>query len=144
MKTIYDHNRLIARFRPVDMWVLLEKSGECGRAERLRRATSCLPTLQGPDADRQSRFDENERRLRLGELVGFTPAPQVLNHGRHAFWHRLRPVASFWTREVCVPLEELREGSSGNRVGRPMADLPVLQSSELHRQTSFCQDTYGL
>ena len=85
MKTIYDHNRLIARFCPVDMWVLFEKSGECGRAKRLRRATSCLPTLQGPHANRQSRFDENERRLGLAELVGFTPAPQMLNHGRQAF-----------------------------------------------------------
>jgi hypothetical protein len=144
MKITYDHNRLIARFRPVDMWVLLEKSGECGRAERLGRATSCLPTLQGPHADRQSRFAENERRLRLAELVGFTPAPQVLNHGRHGFGHRLRLAASSWTLEVCVLLEELRERSSGDRVGRPMADLPVLQSSELHGQASFCQDPYGL
>jgi hypothetical protein len=144
MKTIYDHNRLIARSRRVDMRVLLEKSGECGRAERLRRATSCLPTLQGPHAYRQSRFDENDRRLRLAELVGFTPAPQVLNHGRHAFGHRLRLVANFWTVEVWVLLEELRERSSGDRVGRPMAYLPVLQGSELHGQACFCQNPYGL
>jgi hypothetical protein len=87
MKTIYDHDRLIARFRPVDMWVLLEKPDERGSAQGMRRSAPYLPVLQSSQFDRQTGLNQDPHSLGLAEIVGFTPTPQILNHGRHVFRH---------------------------------------------------------
>jgi hypothetical protein len=87
MKTIYDHDRLIARFRPVNMWVFLQKSDKRGSAQGMRRSASYLPVLQCSQFDRQTGLIQNVHSLGLAEVVGFTPTPQMLNHGRHIFRH---------------------------------------------------------
>jgi hypothetical protein len=87
MKTICDHNRLITRFRPADMWVLLEKSDKRGSAKGVRRSAPYLPVLQSSQFYRQTSIKQDAHSLGLAEVVGFTPTPQMLNHGRHVFRH---------------------------------------------------------
>jgi hypothetical protein len=146
MKTIYDHDRLIARFATsnTDVRVFFEKSSECSCTERLRGPASYLPALQGPYAHRQSCVNENVRRLRLAESVGFTPAYKLLNHGRQFFRVFLPLIARSWRASVRVLFEESRQCRGGDGVRRSMAYLPVLQSPELHGKSRVCQDTYCL
>ena len=146
MKTIYDHDRLIARFAApnADARVFFEKSSECSCTEWLRRSAPYLPALQGPHAHRQSCVNENVRRLCLAESVGFTPAHKLLNHGRQDFRDFLPLIARSWRPKARVLLEESRQRPSGDGVRRSMAYLPVLQSPELHGKSRVCQDTYCL
>ena len=87
MKTIYDHGGLIARFRSVYMWVFLEKSDKRGSAQGMRRSAPYLPVLQSSQLYGQTGIKQDTHSLGLAEAVGFTPTPQMLNHGRHVFRH---------------------------------------------------------
>lgn len=88
MKTICDHNRLVARFGPLDIWVFLEEPGKCGSAERMRRSAPYLPVLQSSQFHGQTSINQDADSLGLAEVVGFSPTSQVLNHGRQVFRHR--------------------------------------------------------
>jgi hypothetical protein len=54
-------------------WMLIKKPVEGGRGEGARRASSDLPGLHGPHADRQSSSIKNLDDLRLAQMVFLAP-----------------------------------------------------------------------
>ena len=146
MKTIYDHESLLVRLPALsaDVRVFFEKSTQCDRAERLRRSTTHLPTLQCPHADRQSSVNENGCRLRLAQSIDFAPPYKLFNHGWQVFRDFRALAARFFPLNVRVLVEESRQCCRRNGVRRAMAYFPVLQGPELHRETRLRQYTYRL
>jgi hypothetical protein len=146
MKTIYDHKCLIIAFPALsaDARVFFEKSTECDRAERLRRSTPHLPTLQCSHTDRQSSVNENGCCLRLAQSIDFAPPYKLFNHGWQVFRDFRALAARFFPLNVRVLVEESRQCCRRNGVRRPMAYFPVLQGPELHRETRLRQYKYRL
>jgi hypothetical protein len=146
MKTIYDHKSLLVRLPALsaDGRVFFEKSTQCDRAERLRRSTPPLPTLQCPHADRQTSVNENGCRLRLAQSIDFTPPYKLFNHGWQVFRDFRALTARFFPLNVRVLVEESRQCCRRNGLRRPMAYFPVLQGPELHRESRLRQYTYRL
>ena len=144
MKTIYDHDRLITRFGPLNFWVLLKVSGKRSGGYGLGRSAPYLPTLQGSHADRQSGVSENAYRLRLTELVGRAPAGKLLNHGRQAFRRRTFIIGRVRALRKSLLLEEFgqRGGTEGMR--SCTSYFPVLQSAEFYGEASVFQNSHSL
>jgi len=142
MKTIYDHNRSIARVGSLDIGVLLKVSGKRSSGYSLRRSAPYLPTLQSSHPDRQSGIGKNASRLRLTELVGRTPAKKLLNHRWQAF--RRGTLAVGRPLQIWLLFEEFGQccGTEGMRPRTPY--FPVLQSAELHGETRAFQDSHGI
>jgi|SRR6516162_5193553 len=142
MKTIYDHNRSIARVGSLNIGVLLKVSGKRSSGYGLRRSAPYLPTLQSSHPDRQSGIGKNASRLRLTELVGRTPAKKLLNHR----WQGFRPGTFAVGRplQIWLLLEEFGQRCSTEGMRPCTPYFPMLQSAKLHRETRAFQDSHRI
>src|ERR1700746_2886934 len=144
MKTIYNHNSLLARVGCLNIGVLLKVSGKRSGGYGLRRSAPYLPALQGSHADRQSGISKNANRLRLTELVGCTPANKLLNHGRQAFRRRTLIIGRWGALQIWLLFEEFGECSSTEGMRTCTPYFPVLQSAEFHGEAGVFEDSHGL
>jgi hypothetical protein len=144
MKTIYDHNSLLASVGSLNIGVLLKVSGKRSGGYGLRRSAPYLPTLQGSHADRQSGDSKNANRLRLTELVKCAPADKLLNHGGQAFPRCARDFGRGGVLQIWLSLEEFGQCRSTEGMRPCTPYFPVLQSAEFNGEAGVFQDSHCL
>ena len=144
MKTIYNHNSLLARVGSLNIGVLLKVSGKRSGGYGLRRSAPYLPTLQGSHADRQSGVTKHANRFRLTELVECAPADKLLNHGGQAFRRRTLAFGRGGVLQIWSALEEFGQCCSTEGMRPRTSYFPVLQSAEFHGEAGVFQDSHGL